>query len=123
MLYILAGPDDFSRSEVLEEIKRGLGDREMLDPNTSVLDGRQLTPDQLRSVCQSLPFLAEKRLVIVEGLLERFEPRAKPGKQKGTKKTSNKQNDCKSLAAAVEELPDSTVLVLADGEVKKGNPL
>ena len=123
MLYILAGPDDFSLSEVLEEIKRGLGDREMLDSNTSVLDGRQLTPDQLRSVCQTMPFLAEKRLVIVEGLLERFEPRIKPDKQKRTKKAPTRQNDYKSLAAVVEELPDSTVLVLVDGEVKKGNPL
>ena len=123
MLYILAGPDDFSRSEVLEEIKRELGDREMLDSNTSVLDGRQLTPDQLRSVCQSLPFLAEKRLVIVEGLLERFGPRAKPGKQKGTRKMSARQNDYKSLVVVANELPDSTVLVLVDGEVKKSNPL
>ncbi|MFC1874902.1 DNA polymerase III subunit delta [Chloroflexota bacterium] len=123
MLYILSGPDNFSRSEALEEIKRGLGDWEMLDSNTSMLDGRQLTPDQLRLVCQALPFLAEKRLVIVEGLLERFEHRAKPGKQKETRKMSARQNDYKSLVAVANELPDSTVLVLVDGEVKKGNPL
>jgi len=123
LLYILSGPDDFSRSETLDEIKRGLGDREMLDSNTSVLDGRQLTPDQLRSVCQTMPFLAEKRLVIVEGLLERFESRAKTSKQKGTRKMSARQNDYKSLIAVANELPDSTVLVLVDGEAKKGNPL
>jgi DNA polymerase-3 subunit delta len=123
LLYILSGPDDFSRSETLDEIKRGLGDREMLDSNTSVLDGRQLTPDQLRSVCQTMPFLAEKRLVIVEGLLERFESRAKTSKQKGTRKMSARQNDYKPLIVVANELPDSTVLVLVDGEVKKGNPL
>jgi DNA polymerase-3 subunit delta len=123
LLYILAGPDDFSRSEALAEIKRGLGDREMLDSSTTVLDGRQLTPDELGSVCQSLPFLAEKRLVVVEGLLERFEFKTKPGKQKGATKISARQNDHKSLAAVVEGLPDSTVLVLVDSEVKKANPL
>lgn len=123
MLYILNGPDDFSRSEALAEIKKGLGDREALDSNTTVLDGRQLKPDELRPVCQTMPFLAEKRLVIVEGLLERFESGAKPGRQKGAKKANSRQNDCKSFAAAVDELPESTVLVLTDGDVKRNNPL
>jgi len=123
LLYILNGPDDFSRSEALVEIKNGLGNGEMLDSNTTVLDGRQLAPDELGSVCQAMPFLAERRLVVVEGLLERFEPRAKPDKQKRTKRTNSHQNDCRSLAAMIEGLPDSTVLVLVDGEVKKGNPL
>jgi DNA polymerase-3 subunit delta len=123
MLYILTGPDDFSLNEALEEIKGGLGDRSLLAPNTSVLDGKQVTPDQLRAVCQAMPFLAEKRLVIVEGLLERFETRAKSGRQKKAPKTPAQQNDYKPLVALVDGLPDSTVLVLVDGEIKKGSHL
>jgi DNA polymerase-3 subunit delta len=120
LLYILTGQDDFSRNEALVEIKKGLGDPALLVSNTTVLDGQQVTPDQLRTVCQALPFLAERRLVIVEGLLERFEPRVKLGRQK---RTNARQNDYKSLAALVDELPESTVLVLIDGEVKRSNPL
>ncbi|MFA5761884.1 MAG: DNA polymerase III subunit delta, partial [Dehalococcoidales bacterium] len=70
MLYILAGPDDFSRTEALAEIKKGLGDASMLSSNTSVFDGKKTTPGELAAVAQAMPFLSEKRLIIVEGLLE-----------------------------------------------------
>ncbi len=123
MLYILTGQDDFSLNESLEELKKGLGDQSLLASNTTIFDGQQVTLDQLRAVCQALPFLAERRLVIVEGLLERFEPIVKLGQQKRTPKAPAQQNDHKSLAALVDGLPDSTVLVLIDGEVKKSNPL
>ena len=123
MLYILTGQDDFSLNESLEELKKGLGDQPLLASNTTIFDGKQVTPDQLRAVCQALPFLAERRLVIAEGLLERFEPKVKLGRQKRTPKAPAQQNDYKSLAALVDGLPDSTVLVLIGGEVKKSNPL
>ena len=74
MLYILWGQDDFSLNEALAEIKRGIGDQTVLLTNTTTLDVRQTTIDELTAVCETVPFLAEKRLVIVEGLLELFEP-------------------------------------------------
>ena len=94
LLYILFGADDFSLNESLEEIKKGIGDRPMLDSNTTILEGRQLTPNQLREVCAALPFLAPKRLVIVKGLLERFEPGGGQGRQK-KKAQNNRRNDYK----------------------------
>jgi DNA polymerase III delta subunit len=73
LLYILFGEDDFSLTKSLEEIKQGLGDQSLLMANTTVLDGQQVTLDQLRAVVETAPFLAEKRLAIIEGLLGRFE--------------------------------------------------
>jgi len=122
-LYILSGEDDFSINQSLEEIKKGIGDRDMLSANTTVLDGQQATPDRLRSVCETVPFLAQKRLVIVKGLLGRFEPKGKPGGGKKPASNANRQNDYKSLAACVDDMPDSTILVLVDGKVRSGNPL
>ncbi|MBA7696157.1 hypothetical protein ES703_104799 [subsurface metagenome] len=60
MLYILLGQDDFSLCQSLEGIKRGLGDQAILAANTTTLDGQQLTLDQLRTVCETAPFLAER---------------------------------------------------------------
>ena len=74
MLYILNGEDDFSLRQVLEEIKKRVGDPIVLEANTTLLDGQRVAVDQLRNACETVPFLAEKRLVIVEGLLGRFEP-------------------------------------------------
>lgn len=122
MLYALIGADDFSLNQSLEEIKKGLGDELLLATNTTILEGQQVTPDQLRVVCTAMPFLAPKRLVIVKGLLERFEPKVRRSRQKKKEKNS-RQNDYKVFAALPDEFPDSTVLVLVDGSVKNKNPL
>lgn len=123
MLYILSGQDDFSLSQSLEEIKRGIGDQELLATNTTVFDGWQVTPDQLRAVCETVPFLSEKRLVIVKGLLGRFEPKSKSSGQKKTTSATDRQNEYKSLVACINGIPDSTILVLVDGKLGGKNPL
>ena len=122
-MYILLGQDDYSLGESLEEIKRGIGDQALLAINTTTLDGQQMTLDQLRTVCETLPFLAEKRLVIVKGLLERFEPRGRSGRRKKTTHATNHQNDYKSLVVYISNLPDSTILVLIGSGTTGKNPL
>ena len=122
MLYVLVGEDDFSLRQTLEEIKRGVGDQAALTANTIVLDGQRVTLDQLRVTCETVPFLAEKRLVIVEGLLERFEPRSRAAGKKMTRLT-NQKNDYKSIAAYVSQIPPFTILVLVDGKISNRNPL
>ncbi len=117
MLYILFGEDDFSRRKSLEEIKRGIGDQSLLAANTITFDGQQITLDQLRTTCETVPFLAERRLVIVEGLLGRFEPKGK------SKHIVNQQNEYKSLSAYIGKIPNSTILVLIDDRIRSNNPL
>ena len=123
MLYILSGQDDFSLSEALEEIKRGMGDQALLAANTTVLDGQQVTPDQLKAVCETVPFLSERRLVIVNGLLGRFEAKSKSSGQKKLTPVTNRQNEYKLLATSISQIPDSTILVLIDGRLGSNNPL
>ena len=123
MLYILWGQDDFSLNESLEEIKRGIGDQALLATNTTILDGQQVTPDQLRAVCETVPFLSERRLVIVKGLLERFEPKSKSSGRKKITPVTNQQNEYKLLVACISKMPDSTILVLIDGRLGSKNPL
>ncbi|RLC71595.1 MAG: DNA polymerase III subunit delta, partial [Chloroflexi bacterium] len=67
MLYILYGEDDFSLQEWLSELKEGA--------DVQVLAVEKLTLGELLRIGGTLPFLAPRRLVIVEGLLSRFEPR------------------------------------------------
>jgi len=122
LLYILHGEDDFSLTQYLDGIKRGLGDQSLLETNTSRFDGPKLTVDELKSVSETVPFLAEKRLVIIEGLLGRFESGAKATR---AKKSNNNRggNAAQAFAEAMANLPASTVVVLRDGKVKGGNPL
>ncbi|UCB43395.1 MAG: DNA polymerase III subunit delta [Dehalococcoidales bacterium] len=123
MLYILTGPDDYSLGQSLEKLKGSIGDPEALAVNTTVLEGQQVTIDQLRSVCEAAPFLAEKRLVIVKGLLQRFQPPGRQGRQGRGRKTSIQPDGYEALASYINTVPDSTILVLVEDEIKGTNPL
>jgi len=123
LLYILSGPDDFSLGQSLEKLKRGIGDPEALATNTTVLEGPQVTVDQLRSVCEAAPFLAEKRLVIINGLLQRFQSPERRGRQGRGRKTGTQPDGHKALADYIPTIPDSTILVLVEGDIKNTNPL
>ncbi len=122
MLHILHGQDDFSLNQAVGRIKADLGDREMVETNTTSLEGQHLTLSELRNKCDTLPFLSLHRLVIVDGLLGRFE--AKQGRPRsGRGKSRDGLGEWESLASHVKQMPETTVLVLVDGEVKSHNPL
>ena len=123
LLYVLHGEDNFSLTKSLKEIKKGLGDPSLLAANTTFLDGQQLSIDQLRAVCETVPFLAEKRLVIIQGLLERFEPQAKPRRRKKVASPTGQNKQDKAFADYLSGIPDSTVLVLLDGRIRSNNTL
>ena len=122
MLYILYGRDDFSLNRAVQEIKGGLGDREMVATSTTNLEAQHLTLAELRSKCDAVPFLSSHRLVIVEGLLGHFE--VKQGKSRSGKgKSRNGLGEWEGLASYIKQMPETSVLVLVDEEVQSHNPL
>jgi DNA polymerase-3 subunit delta len=125
MLYILHGRDDFSRREELGRIKASLDADGMLATNTDVLDGREVTLEQLTAVCSTVPFLGSHRLVVVEGLLGRFESSDRPRRGGGRPRRGPgpELERWKALAECVQSLPESTTLVFLDDELSAGNPL
>ncbi|MBI2856948.1 MAG: DNA polymerase III subunit delta [Chloroflexi bacterium] len=123
MLHILYGEDDFSRREALHAIKQGLGEAQLLDSNTTLLDGSQLTLEQLRSACDALPFFTAHRLVIVEGLLQRYETRPARQGEKRRPAPGQETELPRRLAAYMPLMPPSTTTVLTDGKLSEGNQL
>jgi len=123
LLYILSGQDDFSLAQALEVIKNETGDRAALEVSTTTLNGKQLTLNQLKTVCETVPFMMGKRLVIVNGLLERFESPGRIRRLRKTARTDNQQDDYKSFSDYMGRILDSTILVLIDGRITSGNPL
>jgi DNA polymerase-3 subunit delta len=113
LLYILAGPDDFSLNQSLEEIKKGLGDAATLATCTTILDGQQVTADELKQICATVPFLAEKRLVIIYGLIERSGTADKSKKTRTAKPADQETN---AFASCLSQLPESTVVVMIENE-------
>jgi DNA polymerase III subunit delta len=109
-----------------------------VDLNTTRLDGRSATLAEVENACSTLPFLSERRLVIVEGLLARLAAPAK-GKAKaveaaigaGAASSEEPADDegpapevlkgqAKALLAYFEQVPDSTLLVLTEDDVAGG---
>src|SRR5919108_3400606 len=99
MLYLLYGPDEFARSEALAQIKASLPP-DLADLNMSVLEGRKLKLDTLIAACEAFPFIADRRLVIVQDLLKH----QKAGKERD------------ELRANLERLPPTCDLVFIERE-------
>jgi DNA polymerase III subunit delta len=125
LLHILWGEDEFSRLEALTTIKSNMGGDNLMPTNTNVLEGQKLTVNELRANIETLPFLTPHRLVIINGLLERFEPKEKTVR---TTKKDAKSDEVTAMANSINSMPPSTILVLSDGIVFKkpflqNNPL
>jgi DNA polymerase III subunit delta len=122
LLHVLFGEDDFSLRQALEDVKKSIGDAAALMSNTNVFEGKTVSPERLRAACESMPFLAEKRLVIAEGLLDKFESKKETGRKKSAKKT-DKVEEYAAFAAAVQNLPPFTEMVVTGGKLSDRNPL
>ncbi|MGQ9546294.1 MAG: DNA polymerase III subunit delta [Dehalococcoidia bacterium] len=122
MLYILYGQDDYSLYQAIKEIRAGLGDEETLVANTTNLEGQRLALGELKKQCDAAPFFCSHRLVIVRGLLERFEVKqGRPGSGKG--KSKDGLGEWANMASYIKGMPETTVLVLIEGQIQRHNPL
>jgi DNA polymerase III subunit delta len=124
VLYILTGQDDFSLERALQDVRKELGDAATLAMSTSTLEGKSVTPSELASICTSMPFMSPKRLVIVEGLLGRFESQqGGPRRSRKTPAAPTKAPEYEPFVDVISKTPDFTVLVLVDGVLRSSNPL
>lgn len=119
MLYIFHGPDDFTRSEKIAELQAALGDPTTADLNSAVLDGRFLTLSDLRQHTDAMPFLAAKRLIIVNGYLAYLGGKTEgadgdPAKMISNPVSPDKMEQLQALIGYLGRLPPTTDLVLVE---------
>lgn len=124
MIHLLHGKDDYQVRHALAAIRDALaGDDDMLASNTTVLEGRSLTPGELIAHATAVPFLSSNRLVVVEGLL------AALGEARGGRGRKKKDGDdplaaWRETAARLADpvaMPATTTLVLVEGELGRSN--
>jgi DNA polymerase-3 subunit delta len=118
VFYIFHGEDEFARAEELAGLRSKLaaGDPVMADLNTSLLDGSRLSLDELVHVCDTIPFMAERRLVIVHGLLTRLAPGRKTKGQESAQDEGPawKRSFLTSLVEYLPGLPPTTRLIFVE---------
>jgi DNA polymerase-3 subunit delta len=119
--YVLHGKDELTRSEALGGLKARLGSPELAVLNTTVFDGADVTLAELKNACDTIPFLTQRRMVIVHGLLSRLvSPSAKKGKKDGGWQKRYREG----LAAYLPQLPETTRLVFVEpDQLPKNHPI
>ena len=96
-LIILHGDDIFAMERAVNDLRgRVSDDPGMADLNTTNLDGRQASDEDIRTATGSLPFLADRRLVVL------VHPFAKLASDEGRSR----------FIKMLEDLPETTGLVL-----------
>ena len=128
MFYIFHGDDEFTRAEELARLRGRLagGDPAMAELNTTILDGTQVTLGELRHVCDTMPFMADRRLAIVHGLLSRLSAasRSRGQKRPSDQEPAWKERFLKDLADYLPNLPPTTRLILVEQRTLPGsNPI
>lgn len=125
MITLFHGKDDFSAHEALGALTAELDTDGMIADNTVRVDGRTAKPDELLSICQTVPFLGSSRLVIVRGLLARFDDETRRGRGARRRKTAvdgeSPLGAWQPFVDALPSLPDTTALVFMEGELGKTN--
>lgn len=97
-IYLFHGEDDLAISEVLAKIINKYKDSATAELNTTTLDGRSASLDELAMVVNALPFMAERRLVLFENPFERLQ-------------ASSTQ---KRFTEILDQIPPTTALILIE---------
>ncbi|MCH7984097.1 MAG: DNA polymerase III subunit delta [Chloroflexi bacterium] len=103
MIRVLHGEDEYSRSEALARIRATAGPPEVRDPNTTVFEGRAIKLDDVIGAALIHPFMADRRVVIVHGVLTRMQ-----------KKDKSLGDEWRNLAESLSGLPATTELVFVE---------
>lgn len=113
--------DSFLTTEALEQLRSQVGPPELLEANSHRLSGEETTLGELQAICSALPFLAQNRLVVVEGLLGSFENR--DPRRRGGRRPAGHLAKWEGLESYVGEMPPTTLLAFVDGSLRNNNPM
>ncbi|MDP7532664.1 MAG: DNA polymerase III subunit delta [SAR202 cluster bacterium] len=119
MIVLLYGEDEVGVEETLAKMKEATGPEDLRDVNVTVLMGSDLTPENLAMAAFTLPFMTDRRLVVVKGLLTRFQGQ---GPSRGGARRKELE-PWSALIDQLETLPDVTGLVFVDAALVKNNPM
>ncbi|MBI4994323.1 DNA polymerase III subunit delta [Candidatus Peregrinibacteria bacterium] len=98
-IFLFHGEDTWSQKEKLKFWRAEFEKKHGGDINISILDGKKISAQEIFQTCLSMPFLGEKRLVIVTDFLNKADEQEKA-----------------KMAELIEKIPDFCVLVFSETE-------
>ena len=115
MIALFVNPDEYLVQQRIAQLKQALGDPEMADLNVTELAGDRTDAEDLLYHANTMPFLAERRLVIVRGYLTQLDKRM--AASKSTNSAAHKE--AARLLQGLDQLPESCDLVFLEQGVDK----
>jgi DNA polymerase-3 subunit delta len=117
LLRVYYGSDSYSRAQAVAELKQQLDSDGMLQANTVQFDGGHLDVPAVVAACETMPFLAANRLVIITDLLTQARPtRARTGRRSA--RESRAPSEIDQVLESVQRMPASTTLLMLEGELR-----
>lgn len=122
MNIVLHGQDELRLRRRLGALRAGDGGEEGTEgADVVLLDGRDVKPEEILGPALTAPFLSPGRVVVVEGLLGRFEG---GGGARGGARGPRADAFNPLLEALAAGIPETTTLVFVEGDLNAGrNPL
>ena len=116
MLHLIYGNDQLARKEAFDALRESLDTDGSLATNTAWFDAKTANPQEVIAACDTVPFLAEVRLVVLEGALPKPGKRKKPAEEDGDDEEDG-PGKWEPLIDYAPRLPPTTTLVLLDGGI------
>ncbi len=111
---VVYGRDDYRVAQRVRELTAN-SDPTLGDLNRATIAGEKVTPPDLRNHLDVLPFLGDRRTVVILGLLERFD-------DAGT--TQRRVAEAEAFVDAFAAMPPTTLAVIVGGDLRPNrNPL
>ena len=118
VIYFFQGDDEFAIQHALTElrVKNEAESGSLAGMNTTVLDGRTASLDDLRNATLVLPFISDRRLVLLHNPLARLSrpSRPEPEEDEPSKGGGGSSKDRQAFLELLEIVPQTTALVLAE---------
>ncbi len=105
LVYLLYGDDPYAMAKYVEAMLAKLGDKTTAEMNTARFSGYNANENDLRTATGSMPFLAERRIVVWE------HPIPTPDEERSMKKEARERLHTK-LLGLLSGMPETTALVL-----------
>ncbi len=119
VIYVLHGEDSFSATEALRELLDAVGPEDVRDSNVSEIEAREFSVDKLAAAAMVVPFLADRRAVVVRGLMGT----AEGGQRRGRRGQDGAQaRPPAELSTLLGELPPTSDVVFLEGKLSPANP-
>jgi DNA polymerase-3 subunit delta len=119
MIYLLLNCDEYLASQRLADLKAALGDPELASLNTTELAGDKTNVAEVLGQASMMPFLTQRRLLIVRGLLAHLDQRLAASKSTD----SAAHLETARLLEGLAKVPETSDLALMDASVDRRRSL